>query len=151
MLLSSPFAITPNMKTKCLAAHEDTPRLSCSLPHPSVFADKVDVTGSCVLENSLLTLPVPGLSCKEERGFVNIFTVLEQQRTSHRAIPQPECGSSLGTQAGSSSLQVGMIWGADLALLPRLCGCSQQDNFHSKRATAVNKRGRVALQGLRRQ
>lgn len=110
-------------------------------PSPScIFPDQVDVTGKRVLESSLLKLPGPDLFWQRTEGLCKHFQSLWAAKdisTPH--LPSLSVPLPLGVQAGSSSLQVGAILGEDLALLRCLCGCSQQDYFHSKCVTAVNK------------
>lgn len=136
------------MEIKCCAIHEDTPILFCSPPCSCIFADKVDVTGKRVLENSLLKLPVPDLLWQRGEGLCKYFHSLWAAKDilpPH--LPSLRMPLPLGAQAGSSSLQVGAIWGEDLALLRCLCGCSQQDYFHSKCVIAVNKRDMGGVAG----
>lgn len=136
------------MEIKCCAIHEDTPILFCSPPCSCIFADKVDVTGKRVLENSLLKLPVPDLLWQRGEGLCKHFHSLWAAKDilpPH--LPSLRMPLPLGAQAGSSSLQVGAIWGEDLALLRCLCGCSQQDYFHSKCVIAVNKRDMGGVAG----
>lgn len=116
LVLSNPFAITFSMEIKCFTTHEDTPMLFCSPPHSCVFAAKVNVTGKCVLENSLLKLPVPVLAWQRE-GLCGHFHSPAAKDISPPRLPSLSMPLPLGAQAGSSSLQVGAILGEDLALL----------------------------------
>lgn len=61
--LTSPFVITPNTEIMFF----------CSPPCSRIFVEERDVTGKRVLENSLLTVPVPDLLWQRREGLCKYF------------------------------------------------------------------------------